>query len=49
MSAKDNKSEVSSCFKKAKGEFLAKSHAISSNNGLLYTSWYLPLMQMRAR
>jgi len=38
MSAKDPKSEVFSYFKKAKGDFLARSHVISSNKGLLNTS-----------
>jgi len=32
MRAKDEKSEVFSYFKKAKGEFLARSHTISSND-----------------
>jgi len=39
MSAKDKKSEVFSYFKKAKGELLARSHAISSNKGVLSTSY----------
>jgi len=37
MSAKDKKSEVFSCFKKS-GEFIARSHTISVNKGLLNTS-----------
>jgi len=41
MSAKDNKSEVSSYYKKAKHEFLAGSHAIPSNKRHLNTFCHL--------
>jgi len=52
MSAKDEKSDVFSSFKKAKGEFLAGSHAFCSNKRLLNSKrLFLPflLMQMCAR
>jgi len=38
MSAKDNKSEVFSHFKKVKGEFFVGSHTNSSNKRILNTS-----------
>jgi len=41
ISAKDKKSEVFSHFKKVKCEFLARSHTISLNKGLLNTSSHL--------
>jgi len=41
MSVKDKKSELFSYFKKAKGEFLAGSHTISSNKGIFNTLWHL--------
>jgi len=41
MNAKDKKSEVFNYFKKVKGEFLAKSHTISSNKELLNTPSHL--------
>jgi len=41
MSAKDKKSEVFSCFKNVKGEFVTRSHTISLNKGLLNTSSHL--------
>jgi len=41
MNARDQKSEVFSYLKKAKGEFLARSYTLSSNKALLNTSWHL--------
>ena len=41
MSVKDKKSELFSYLKKAKGEFFAGSHIISSNKGIFNTLWHL--------
>jgi len=41
MGAKEKKSEVFSYFTKDKGEFLARSHTISSIKRLSNTSWHL--------
>jgi len=41
MSAKNRKSELFSYFKNAKGEFLARTHAIYSNKGLLNSALLL--------
>jgi len=41
MSVKDKKSEVFSYFKKVKSTFIAESHTISLNKGLLNTSSHL--------
>jgi len=41
MIAKDKKSKVFSYFKKVKGEYLATSHTIFFNKGLLNTSSHL--------
>jgi len=41
MSAKDKKSEVFSYLKKVKCEFIARSHTLYSNKGLLNTSSHL--------
>jgi len=41
ISAKDKKSEVFSYFMKVKCEFLARSHTVSLNKGLLNTSLHL--------
>ena len=38
ISTKDKKTEVFSCFKKARGEFLARIHTISLNKQFLKTS-----------
>jgi len=41
MSAKDTKSDVFSYLWKAQSEFLSRSHTVSSNKRLSYTSFYL--------
>jgi len=42
LSAKDRNSQVFSYFQKIMGDFLARSHSISYNKGILKTSLHRP-------